>query len=80
MKKKPTTRPTRDPGVRLDTETVRIRGSRRGGVGRGDDGSRTVIHNYGHGGSGMTLHWGTAAAACKLALEVVAGNRTKSKL
>jgi D-amino-acid oxidase len=39
-------RPFRKSGVRLDSEKLR-------------DG-RTVIHNYGHGGSGFTLSWGCA--------------------
>jgi D-amino-acid oxidase len=39
-------RPYRKSGVRLERETLR-------------DG-RTVIHNYGHGGSGFTLSWGCA--------------------
>ena len=32
-------------------------------------GEKTVIHNYGHGGCGVTLSWGTADMATKLALE-----------
>ena len=31
--------------------------------------ARTLIHNYGHGGSGMSLSWGTGQMAAELALE-----------
>src|SRR5262245_17734342 len=31
-------------------------------------GEKTVIHNYGHGGCGITLSWGTAKLAVDLAL------------
>ena len=47
-------RPGRSSGVRVAAEKLR-------------DG-RTVIHNYGHGGSGFTLSWGCAEAALKLAI------------
>jgi glycine/D-amino acid oxidase-like deaminating enzyme len=32
-------------------------------------GEKTIIHNYGHGGCGLTLSWGTAKLAVDLALE-----------
>ena len=31
--------------------------------------AKTLIHNYGHGGSGMSLSWGTGQMAAELALE-----------
>jgi D-amino-acid oxidase len=31
--------------------------------------SKTIVHNYGHGGSGMSLSWGTGFLATELALE-----------
>lgn len=45
-------RPFRPAGFRLETEEIR---------------GRTIVHNYGHGGSGMTLAPGTAAVAAGLA-------------
>jgi D-amino-acid oxidase len=45
-------RPFRKSGVRLEKEELR-------------DG-RTVIHNYGHGGSGFTLSWGCAREVLNL--------------
>ena len=47
-------RPFRKSGVRLEREKLL-------------DG-RTVIHNYGHGGSGFTLSWGCAREVVDLAL------------
>lgn len=32
-------------------------------------GHKTLIHNYGHGGAGMSLSWGTAQMAAEVALE-----------
>jgi len=44
-------RPLRDAGVRLEIETL---------------GDQSLVHNYGHGGSGFTLSWGSAAEAASL--------------
>ena len=46
-------RPFRAPGFRLETEKL-------------DD--KVCVHNYGHGGAGITLSWGTAQLAVALAL------------
>jgi glycine/D-amino acid oxidase-like deaminating enzyme len=50
-------RPLRTSGVRLERDDVRV----STGV--------PVVHNYGHGGSGITLHWGCAQEAVSLVLE-----------
>jgi glycine/D-amino acid oxidase-like deaminating enzyme len=47
------TRPFRAQGPRLDVEQV---------------GRKTVVHNYGHGGSGWSLSWGSAALAVEKAM------------
>lgn len=41
-------RPFRPSGPRLDTEML---------------GNKTIVHNYGHGGSGWSLSWGTGSIA-----------------
>lgn len=48
------TRPFRTQGPRIEAEAV---------------GDKRVVHNYGHGGSGWSLSWGSAAMARDLALE-----------
>jgi len=47
------TRPFRAEGPRLDVEQI---------------GRKTVVHNYGHGGSGWSLSWGSASIAAAKAL------------
>ena len=47
-------RPFRAAGPRLDTETI---------------GDTLVVHNYGHGGSGWSLSWGSGTVAVKKAME-----------
>ena len=47
------TRPFRAEGPRLDGEKV---------------GTKTVVHNYGHGGSGWSLSWGSGAIATSNAM------------
>ncbi len=46
-------RPGRE-GIRLELEEI---------------GGRTVIHNVGHGGSGLTLAWGCAGDVVKLIMD-----------
>lgn len=47
------TRPFRAQGPRIEAERI---------------GRQTVIHNYGHGGSGWSLSWGSARLAVRMAL------------
>ena len=47
-------RPFRAAGPRLDVETV---------------GDKRVVHNYGHGGSGWSLSWGSSTIAMRKAME-----------
>lgn len=45
-----------DKGVRLESETV---------------GETSIIHNYGHGGSGITMSWGCALRAAQMVLHAL---------
>jgi FAD dependent oxidoreductase len=47
------TRPFRAQGPRLDVEQI---------------GTKTIVHNYGHGGSGWSLSWGSSSIAVQKAL------------
>jgi D-amino-acid oxidase len=51
-------RPLRPLGIRLDLEQIA---------------EKYIVHNYGHGGSGFTLSWGSAEEAANLADEVLPG-------
>jgi len=51
-------RPFRAKGPRMDVEKV---------------GDKTVVHNYGHGGSGWSLSWGSATVAVKSAMTASEG-------
>jgi D-amino-acid oxidase len=53
-------RPFRAAGPRLEVERV---------------GDKVVIHNYGHGGSGWSLSWGSADIVVRRALEAAGGKR-----
>ena len=48
------TRPFRAKGARIEAEKL---------------GRKTVVHNYGHGGSGWSLSWGSSTLAVRLALQ-----------
>jgi len=52
-------RPFRAAGPRMDIEKV---------------GDKTIVHNYGHGGSGWSLSWGSASIATESAMKAAEGN------
>jgi D-amino-acid oxidase len=56
---------------RIIRTTIGLRPHRPGGfVLRADKlDAKTLIHNYGHGGAGMSLSWGTASMAADLAVQ-----------
>lgn len=57
-------RPFRPEGFRVEAERV---------------GNKLLVHNYGHGGAGITLSWGTAALAMDLARDSL-GARVSSNV
>lgn len=72
IKEKVGLRPCR-AGIRLQKEVLA----------RGDGQRLPVVHHYGHGSGGFSLHWGTALEAARLLSECVQALRTpapKSKM
>lgn len=63
--------PVRVSWDRIIRTTVALRPYRESGfaVKATRFGEKTLVHNYGHGGSGLSLSWGTAHLAADLALE-----------
>jgi D-amino-acid oxidase len=53
-------RPFRAQGPRMDVEKV---------------GDKVIVHNYGHGGSGWSLSWGSATVAVKSAMSAAEGSQ-----
>src|SRR6516162_270572 len=49
-------RPHREVTYRLEPDTQTIPG-------------KLIIHNYGHGGAGITMSWGCAEVACEMLLQ-----------
>lgn len=64
IKEKVGLRPSR-PGVRLQKEHL-LRGAQR----------LPVVHNYGHGSGGVSVHWGCAMEATRLVTECIQALRT----
>lgn len=63
--------PVRASWDRVIRTTVGLRPYRRSGFVLEAErlGSKLLVHNFGHGGAGMSLSWGTARLAAELALE-----------
>ncbi|XP_014679777.1 PREDICTED: D-aspartate oxidase-like [Priapulus caudatus] len=55
--------------IRVEMETIRF-----------PSGDLKVVHNYGHGGFGVMLSWGTAVHAAKLAHDALRTHRLSSQL
>ncbi len=73
--------PVRVSRERIIREVVGLRPYRPEGfvVGSERAGDKFLIHNYGHGGAGITLSWGTASLAVELARDFLAGRASQSK-
>eukprot|EP00111_Clytia_hemisphaerica_P017751 TCONS_00052509-protein len=60
-------RPAREKGPRIEIENFTLSNNR----------NLKVIHNYGHGGCGMTIHWGCANHVAKLFDQVCSQQNTR---
>ncbi|XP_013409753.1 D-aspartate oxidase isoform X2 [Lingula anatina] len=62
-------RPSRSAGIRLEKEEKVFDGK-----------LLKIVYNYGHGGGGITTHWGCAKEAAKLVANSIGGTSVVSKL
>lgn len=71
LRPRPRLVPVRASWDRVIRTTVGLRPYRPSGFVLGAErlGAKMLVHNYGHGGSGMSLSWGTGRMAAELALE-----------
>ncbi len=53
-------------GLRPVRREVRLEAETAGPGGQGGEAGRLVVHNYGHGGAGVTLSWGCAREVARL--------------
>src|SRR5947208_13945580 len=67
---------------RVIREVVGLRPYRAEGfvVDAGRVGHKLILHNYGHGGAGMTLSWGTASLAVDLLRDFLEARTSPSAL
>jgi len=54
------------PCTRIEKEVMKFKDK------LGRERSLKVVHNYGHGGSGLTVHWGCAADTADLVFQFLA--------
>lgn len=72
--------PVRVARNRVIREVVGLRPYRAAGfmVGAERIGRKLLVHNYGHGGAGVTLSWGTASLALDLARDFIQGTDSRT--